>query len=220
VEIAPRVHAVKGLGATVYVICEDEVTLIDAGLQGNRRRIDRYLRAIGRSIDDVRRIVCTHAHPDHIGAVRELARDPAVEVLMHAADIERLRISLREVLRRPTTSPIIALLTRGPEDARPLQDGEVLPALSGLHVVHTPGHTPGSICLYAPAHRLLFVGDVLQVIRGRLSFASVFFSEDAPLSRRSIGRLAELDVETICFAHYPPWRDGAREALARLAEAA
>ncbi len=94
----------------------------------------------------------------------------------------------------------------------------MLPGLGGLEVVHTPGHTPGSVCLYARAHGILIVGDVLQVIRGALSLPSLVFSEDMALARRSIGRLAALDVRTICFAHYPTWREGGGEALRGLAE--
>ena len=207
------------LGSSAFLIVEDDLTLIDAGLAGSGRLLQRYLRRIGRHPEEIVRIVCTHAHPDHIGGVREIAFGHETEVLMHPDDSARLRIRLRDVIQRPTPSTIVALLTRGPEDARPLADGEVLPVLGGLQVVHTPGHTPGSVCLYAPRHRLLFVGDVLQVLRGRLSFASQFFSEDLELARRSIAKLAALDVGVIAFAHFPPWRNDASGALRALAEA-
>jgi len=220
VEIAPRVHAVPLLGSTGFLIVEDELTLIDAGLRGSGRPLRRYLATLGSSQGEIVRIVCTHGHPDHIGGVREIAFGHDTEVLMHPADSAHLRIGLREVMRRPTPTRILAALTRGPEDARPVNDGDVLPVLGGLQVVHTPGHTPGSICLYAPTLRLLFVGDMLQVLRGRLSFASQFFSSDMGLARRSITKLAALDVETIALAHFPPWRDDARMALRLLAEVA
>lgn len=212
-------HAVRLLGSTAFLLVDDELTLIDAGLRGSGALLRRYLRGLGRGPEEIVRIVCTHAHPDHIGGVREIAFGHETEVLMHPADAARLRIGVREVLARPTPSTIVALFTRGPEDARPLADGQVLPILGGLQVVHTPGHTPGSVCLYLSAQRLLFVGDVLQVIRGRLSFASQFFSEDLGLARRSIAKLAALDVATIAFAHFPPWREDASGALAELAKA-
>lgn len=218
-EIVPSVHAVGLLGSTAFLIVEDELTLIDAGIAGSGRLLRRYLARIGRRPDEIARIVCTHAHPDHIGGVREIAFGHETEVLMHPDDTARLRIGLREVLARPSAGAIVALFTRGPEDARPLADGQVLPVLGGLHVVHTPGHTPGSVCLYNARHRVLFVGDVLQVIRGRLSLASQFFSDDLGLARQSIAKLAALDVEVIAFAHFPPWRNDARGALRALAEA-
>lgn len=217
-EIVPGLRSIRLLGSKSFLVVEDEVTLIDAGLRGSGQILRWSLERIGRSPRDIARIVCTHGHPDHIGGVREIAAMSGAEVFMHAADAERLRIGVREALVSLRPSAIVALLTRGPEDARPLEDGSVLPGLGGLEVVHTPGHTPGSVCLYARAHRLLIVGDVLQVIRGRLSLPSHLFTEDMALARRSIARLAELDAETICFAHYPTWRSGGRQALRDLAE--
>jgi glyoxylase-like metal-dependent hydrolase (beta-lactamase superfamily II) len=219
-EIAPNVHAVRLLSSFGFLIVEERLTLIDAGLPGSRRRLHAYLSRIGRSLDELDRIICTHAHPDHIGGVREIVANCSAEVLMHPADLAGLQVTLRAAVASRSPGPLIAFLTRGPEDARPIVNGDVLPVLGGLQVVHTPGHTPGSVCLYAPAHRLLFTGDVLQVIGGRLSFASHLFSDDHALARSTVARLAELDVETIAFSHYPPWRHDARAALEGLAAAA
>lgn len=204
-EIAPGVHAVPLLGCTAFLACEERLTLIDAGLQGSRRRLERYLRGIGRSIDELDRVICTHAHPDHIGGVREIVRGTSALVLMHPADIDMVSMGLREAMRTRSPSDVIAAFTRGPEDAVPVADGDEIAAFGGLRVVHTPGHTPGSICLHAPRHRLVFTGDVLQVVRGRVTYASTFFSRDIALARSSLSRLAELDVGTIAFSHFPPW---------------
>ncbi len=217
-EIAPGVHAVRLLSGYVHLITEPQMTLIDTGLIGSGRPVERYLRRIGRSIGDLGRIICTHAHPDHIGAVRELAGDRELEVLMHPADLEGLKVTLRDAVANRNRGQLIAYFTRHPGEATPVADGQLLPILGGLQVVHTPGHTPGSICLYAARHKLLFTGDALQVIRGKVTFASAVFSEDLPLARASVARMAELDVDTIAFSHYPPWRDDANAVLRALAE--
>jgi len=196
------------------------MTLIDAGLPGSGRRLARYASRLGRSLGELRTIVATHAHPDHIGGVRELVAESGAKVLMHPADLAGLTVTLREAVTERSRGKLLAFLTRGPEDATPIHDGDELPALGGLRVIHTPGHTPGTICLYAPRHRLLFVGDALQVIRGRVSFASPIFSDDLPLARASVARLAELDVETIAFSHYPPWREHSAATLRALARRA
>jgi len=217
-EIVPRVHALRVIGAKAHLIVEDEITLIDAGHRGSGRLVQRYLARIGRSPRDITRIVCTHGHPDHIGGVAELAAATGAAIHIHPSDAERLRTGFRDVLANPVPGQVIAFLTRPLTDPKPLLDGDVLPALGGLQVVHTPGHTPGSVCFYAPALRLLFTGDVLQLRQGRLVGPHHVFSDDLAEARRSVARLAELDADTILFAHYPPLRGGAREALRDLAE--
>ena len=68
-------------------------------------------------MSDIKRIVCTHGHPDHIGGVQEIARASGAKVLMHPADMERLRIRFREVISgRPAPGAIIAYLTQAPTD--------------------------------------------------------------------------------------------------------
>ena len=215
-EIAPGVDAVELMGARGYVILEDRLTLIDAGLPGSRVRLSRHLGRIGRSLAELERIICTHAHPDHVGGVRELASE-GVEVLMHPADIAGVQVSLGEAVRRPSRGRLLAFVTPTPARLTPVADGEVLPVLGGLEVIHTPGHTPGSICLFAPRERLLFVGDVLEARRGRVTFASPIFSDDVSMARASVQRLAALNVETIVFGHYPPLRHDARGVLEGLA---
>ncbi len=105
-----------------------------------------------------------------------------------------------------------------------LQDGQEL-RLEGsnaalahtLKVIHTPGHTPGSVCLFARRNGLLFVGDVLQRRFGRVSAASNLYSDDPAEARLSLQRLARLDVKTVIFSHYPPLADDATETLKTLA---
>jgi glyoxylase-like metal-dependent hydrolase (beta-lactamase superfamily II) len=219
-EILPGLHRVKLLGAQGYVACERDLTLIDAGLPGSRRRLERYLATIGRSLTELRRIVVTHAHPDHIGAVHELTAGTEARIYLHPADLAQLQVTLREAWSARDGGKLLAYFTRTPHATEPLEDGDELPVLGGLRVVHTPGHTPGSVCLYAPRHRLLFTGDVLQVIRGRVTFASSVFSADIVAARAAVALLAELDVATIAFAHYPPWTDDANGVLRGLADRA
>lgn len=217
--ITPDVHVVRLRGANAFLLVEERLNLIDAGLPGSRRALGRYISKIGRSMDELDRIICTHGHPDHVGGAREIAGD-TVDVFLHADDAEAIRSGLGVALRSRSRGRLFAALARSPAASTPLVDGQVLPVLGGLEVVHTPGHTPGSVCLYAPRDGLLFTGDVLEVRRGHVTFASRIFSTDIREARRSVQRLADLDVETIVFSHFPPWRDDAKSVLRDLARQA
>ena len=216
-EVAPDIHAIRVIGANAFLIVEDEITLVDAGHRGSIRMLRSYLAHIGRDVHDITRIVCTHGHPDHIGGVHEIEAASGARVHMHPADMERLRIRFRDVFRgRPAPGAIIAYLTQPPTDAAPLVEGDLIPTLGGLRVIHTPGHTPGSICLYSPTRRLVIVGDILQRLRGKVTLPNYVFTDDMGEARRSIAKLCDLEIETILFSHYPALREGARDALRAL----
>src|SRR4051794_15836436 len=174
------------------------------------------MQAHGRRLDDLAAVVITHGHPDHAGSARELAA-AGIPVLMHPADAKNLARTWRDVVGRPSRGGIFSAMTPVPPATEPIEDGQVLPMLGGLRVVHTPGHTPGSVCLYGERDRVLFVGDSLQRRFGRVSFASALYSDDHAAARRSVKRLAALDVETIVFSHFATLEAGAAEVLATLA---
>ena len=155
-EVATRVHRVPLIGATAYVILEDEITVIDAGMRGSLPRLHAWITSIGRSPREIRRFVVTHAHPDHIGGAA------GAEILLHPADRARsVRINAGAIARRVTGLPATV----------DLADGDLLPVLGGLRIIHAPGHTPGSVCLYAERDGLLFVGDALWEGKASVRFS-------------------------------------------------
>jgi glyoxylase-like metal-dependent hydrolase (beta-lactamase superfamily II) len=216
-QVAPNVHAIQLLRVKVHAIVEDDgVSLIDTGYAGSLPRLTKALAGLDRTVSQVRRVICTHGHPDHAGGARALA-DLGVEILIHPADAANLDVSLGSALRHPSRGRFFAAMTPALTTFTALADGDVLPILGGLEVIHTPGHTPGSVCLYARQRGLLFVGDVLQRRFGRISAASSLYSDDPATARSSVQRLAGLDVKTLIFSHFPPLVDEPTAVLAKLA---
>jgi glyoxylase-like metal-dependent hydrolase (beta-lactamase superfamily II) len=219
-EIAPNVREIPLLRVKAHAILEgDDITLIDCGHASSPPAIDRALTGMGLGPERIRRVVCTHGHPDHAGGARALA-DRGIEVLINPLDAANLVVTYRDAARHPSRGRIFAAMTPPLESFTPIVDGDILPVLGGLEVVHTPGHTPGSVCLYAKEDGLLFVGDTLQRRFGRVSFASGLYSDDPALARQSAKRLAELDVKTIVFSHFSPLTEDAGATLADLARRA
>lgn len=202
-----------------HLVLEPDLSLIDCGYAGSSKAIGRAIEAHGRTTAELRRVVITHGHPDHAGSARELA-EAGVPIFIHPADGASLRTTWADLARRPTRGRLFAAMTPEPAAFQPIEDGDVLPILGGLRVIHTPGHTPGSVCLYGARDRVLFVGDTLQRRFGRVSFASGLYSDDHAAARRAVKRLAQLDVKSVVFSHFAALEDGATDVLARLASRA
>ena len=224
-EIIPGVYQLTGGGTNLYVVTEQELTLIDTGLPGSYMGITDFVRRIGRSVQDIGSIIITHNHIDHIGAVQDLRRFTDIRVFMHKAGLAESDTdpSYPEGLRRLLRIPFLHRVRRhfvlesGDVDVQ-LEGDEVLKPLGGLRVILTPGHTPGSICLYAPEPKLLFVGDALQRRRKKLRLPAKMVSTDMEEAITSIKKMAELDLEIICFGHGRPLFEDAHSRLVALIE--
>ena len=151
-ELEYRKLVVGPLQANCYILYSgDQGIVIDPGWEA--QRIAEEVKELGLSI---RCIVNTHAHFDHFGASAQLARMLNAPVAMHPEDL----MLLRHPYQKEAALSAGYLLEEIPEPELLLEDGDEL-AVGGLslEVIHTPGHTPGSICLYSPG--FLISGDTL-----------------------------------------------------------
>ena len=229
-EITPSVYQLSGIwgggvwGANVFLLVGDNLTLVDTGFKGRSTQILKGVRRLGYSPADIANIIITHHHADHVGSLAELKKITQARVMAHPADAPYIDGRLPQPgPTRPswldkTLAPLHRLWTTTPVAVDILvNDGDELPILGGIKVLHTPGHTRGSISLFLQKERLVIAGDVLAH-RFRLKLPSKAFTVDLAQEIHSIRRLASLDFDAMCFGHGSPLIHEARPAVINFVE--
>ena len=217
-EILPGIHQVPGLTwSNAYLLVEENnLTLVDAGLPGEGKKILDYIGRIGRSPLELERLIVTHSHPDHTGSLKLLSGITGATIMAHQADTRREAKTGSNWLHYPGQPPSFAwnlpFLHRIPAHEF-IEHGQLLPVMGGLRVVHTPGHTPGSVCLYLEEQQVLFTGDTLiadgHCFRRPVPFPGTNFRD----YRASVERLDRLSFETACVGHGRPVLEGGSARL-------
>lgn len=223
--VAPGAYRLRVLGSSVVLLEDaDGLVLVDTGLKGSAGRIMRAVRGLGYRPEDVRRVLVTHFHLDHIGSLAAVRRLTGAAVHVSAVEADyvagRLRSPspFRQRLLAAVALPVLRAAAPAPCPVDgPLSDGQVLPVRGGLVALATPGHTPGSTSFYLPSERLLITGDALQRRGDLLTLPHPWVSWDLAAAAASARRLAALEVETLVLSHFRPFLGGAGAALADLA---
>jgi glyoxylase-like metal-dependent hydrolase (beta-lactamase superfamily II) len=149
-----------------YLIAGETITLIDTGVEGCETWIFEYIQSIGRDPSEISLIVLTHSHPDHIGAARAIREATGCSVAAHPAERAWIEDVERQNRERPV--PGFGTLVGGPVPIDYELEGGCTIDTDGtgeyeLDVMHTPGHSAGSIALFLPGEGALFYGDAIPV---------------------------------------------------------
>jgi glyoxylase-like metal-dependent hydrolase (beta-lactamase superfamily II) len=216
-EIVDNVYLFEGLrsGNTYLLVSDGELAMVDCGMSGDVSPIVAQIEEAGHSPEALGTLLITHAHPDHIGGASELVRRYGARVMAHRMEVfyleGRERLPARTLAQKVTNwlGGLTSGEGRGVQVDRGLEDGEQVDILGGLRVLHTPGHTPGSMCLYQPERGILFSGDTLVsgnpiTGRGGLRYGPRAFTSDPQAMERSARGLAKLQIRALCSGHGEP----------------
>jgi len=222
--VAPGVFVLAAFGSWVYLLAGETLALVDTGRRGSTRRILQTLAQAGYRAESLTTLVVTHHHMDHIGSLASLQEATGARVAAHHLEAPLIGGAaprpnpFQPALLARAMKPVVAWSEPPPAPVDLLlQDGDGVPALPGWQVLHTPGHTVGSLSLWHEEEGVLIAGDALEYRRGRLALPSRLFTADMAQAKASIRRLAALEVDILLLSHFPPVTEGTRALLRTLA---
>lgn len=206
------VFHVKGtFGSNVYLLTGNGLTMVDAGFPVDLPRIYLALRTLNAKARDLELIIATHYHGDHVGPVAGLKRRHGLRAAIHEKDApfacgerpyERFEVEASRIIFYTALWPFFSYRPFSVDHL--LREGDSLDLLGGMVVLHTPGHSDGSICLYCPSRGILFSGDLLRNEKGVLEGPPPQFTPDPESAAVSLGRILELDFDVLLPGHGDP----------------
>ena len=199
-KISKNIHAIKHTfqiplkkGDTIerfvysYIIFGDYITLIDTGVKGSYKAIYEYIEAQNRGVMEIDKIILSHAHPDHMGSAYQIKKDTNCIIMAHETELswfENLEIQFNS----RAVPGFFNLVDKAVEIDVLLEDGDSInPAgAEELQILHTPGHSPGSLSIYFSESKALFTGDAVPKENDIPTYDSYFMLYNSLLGLKSI----------------------------------
>lgn len=212
-KIIDNVFLIPGVMANSYLLVDpDGLTILDTGMPYSEKKTREYITRLGRSVQDIRRILITHADLDHYGCLAAL--QTASGARTYASREEAAAIAVGRSSRPVNRSVgrfqrfMIGLMgkfliARPVQVDENLEEGRVLPVLGGLQVVETPGHAPGHLSYFAPSAGILFCGDSMRSDGKGFRGSRSRNNWDQSMAEASVRKQKELGPRVVCPGHGP-----------------
>ncbi len=216
-QILPSLHRLPlGIVNAFYIDDPSGGILIDTGFPGNAGKILAALASLGKRPADVRHLLLTHAHADHIGSSAALRKTTGARTYMHPLDtpITEAGAGFRPMGPAPGLKNrlfaalvhfrivVLKMKIEGCPVDESIEDGAELPIAGGITAVHAPGHCLGQVAFLWRAHGgVLFAADSCANEKG-LDWSIAY--EDLEQGKRSLRKLAGLGFANACFGHGKP----------------
>lgn len=217
-EIVEGIHRIEEASdnpahSNVYLVINGgELAVIDTGTPGNAGKIVGHIERLGFRPSDVKNIILTHHHRDHVGSARELREITNATIAAHGGDADLISGKAEPPLPGGGRSRAAYPVEPVPVDTV-LEDGD---RIAGLTVHHAPGHTPGSIMLLDERRGVLFAGDTLRYDGEKVSGAPEEYSLDMARMRDSIIMASRLHFDVMLPGHGLPLMAKASEAVGKV----
>ncbi len=170
-----------------YIVFGDNITLIDSGVTGAEAIIFDYIKKRGRDQNEISRVILTHSHPDHIGSVKKIKEVTLCKVEAHEGEKDWIEDTEKQFKERPVPG-FYTLVGGAVTIDRLLAGGEIVDLGEEIkgEILHTPGHSRGSISLLCEKEKAMITGDALPLPNDLPIY------EDMVASVNSIKRLKKL----------------------------
>lgn len=246
-KITSKVHSIEdldhpfpGLRIVPYIVEEEhanDLTLIDTCFLSELPKLQSYITNAGYDIKDIKRIILTHVHIDHIQAANEVKRLSGAKLYSHWAEAGYMahdpqyqgppsHETIQNIFHKFGAKTEDVVKKFGKLNVDPiivdeqLQDGDMI---GSLQVIHTPGHTPGHISLYSKKHNIMFGADSL--FKSVLGIYGLFIPPEVAIdpvtAAISVRRISQLKFDKLLLAHQDsPMLEGAQKSVEKAASAA